>query len=351
VYYGSQDIPGKPLLIKKLLTVGLGVVISVGALYFLIRGDINTIQDELAGGRYEYIAPALVITFLSFITRGLRWRALLGYRTNTMHAFNIMNVGYMFNLLPLRIGELARCYLTTRLNPPIKFFTSFSSIVVERILDLLAVMVMLAVSLVFLDVPPEVRTSGAIIGVVTLTGAVLLVYFAHNHGAAHKLLDFFTSRLKFLARFNLRDWLDNLLDGLAPLTSPRARAEAIFWTAVSWLGSIVVGYLLMLVFFEEASLAAVMIMIVLLALAVAIPSVPGNLGTFEAAGVGGLWAAGVIASVDQPDNAPAVALSLLLHAISIGFYVGLGMVGLSLEQTSLGQVRAGMAQVNEEAVS
>ena len=55
-------------------------------------------------------------------------------------------------------------------------------------------------------------------------------------------------------------------------------------------------------------------MIVLLALAVAIPSVPGNLGTFEAAGVGGLWIAGVIASVDAPDNAPAVALSLLLHA-------------------------------------
>jgi hypothetical protein len=40
---------------------------------------------------------------------------------------------------------------------------------------------------------------------------------------------------------------------------------------------------------------------------------------------------------------------LLLHAISIGFYVVLGMIGLWLEQTSLGQVRAGVAHVNEEA--
>ena len=333
---------------KRLLSLALGLLISVGALYFLIRGDIDTIQDELRGGRYEYIAPALLLTLISFGTRGLRWRALLGYRTNAVHAFNIMNVGYMLNLLPLRVGELARCYLTTRLDPPVKFFTSFSSIVVERILDLLAVLVMLAAALVFLDVPPEVRTSGAALGVVTIVGAVVLVYFAHNRNAAHKVLNFFTSRLKFLERLNLVDWLDHLLDGLQPLTDTRARTEALIWTVVSWALSLSVAYLLMLVIFDEASLAAATLMIVLLALAVAIPSVPGNLGTFEAAGVGALWIAGVIESVDAPDNAPAVALSLLLHALSIGFYVVLGMIGLWVEQVSIGQVRAGMAKVSEE---
>jgi uncharacterized protein (TIRG00374 family) len=334
---------------KRLLSLALGLLISVGALYFLVRGDIDTIQDELAGGRYIYIVPALLLTLISFVTRGLRWRALLGYRTNTLHAFNIMNVGYMLNLLPLRVGELARCYLTTRLDPPLKFFTSLSSIVVERILDLMAVMVMLGIALFFLDVPSEVRTSGAVIGVLTIVGAVVLLYFAHNRGAAHRLLDFILRHVKFLARFNLTDWLDNLLDGLQPLTSPRARAEAIFWTAISWLLSLAVTFLLIRVILDDTSLAAATLMIVLLALAVAIPSVPGNLGTFEAAGVGALWIAGVIASVDAPDNAPAVAISLLLHAISIGFYVVLGMIGLWLEQTSLGQVRAGVAHVNEEA--
>ena len=241
-------------MVKRLLSLGLGLVISAGALYFLIRGDINTIQDELTGGRYEYIAPGILLTLISFGTRGLRWRALLGYRTTTAHAFNIMNVGYMLNLLPLRVGELARCYLATRLDPPVKFFTSFSSIVVERILDLLAVLVMLAVALVFLDVPSEVRTSGAALGIVTVVGAVVLVYFAHNRSAAHKLLNFIMRYFKFLERLNLRDWLDHLLDGLQPLTDPRARTEAIFWTVISWILSLAVAYLLMLVSLKTRAL-------------------------------------------------------------------------------------------------
>jgi uncharacterized membrane protein YbhN (UPF0104 family) len=83
-------------------------------------------------------------------------------------------------------------------------------------------------------------------------------------------------------------------------------------------------------------------------LAVAIPSVPGNLGTFEAAGVAGLYFAGVITSMDAPENARAVAFSLLLHIYNLGFYIILGMIGLWAEQTSLGQVRRGMAQVNTE---
>jgi hypothetical protein len=334
---------------KRTLTLILGLAISLGALYFLLRGDVETLRSEIEGGNYIYTLPATVIYFISFVTRGYRWHSLLAHRTSPRHAFHIMNAGYMLNVLPLRVGELARSWMTTRLNPPIAFFTALSSIVVERILDLLSVLVMLGIALLVLPVPQEVRASGAVLAIVTVTMAAVLFYFANHRPQAHRLLDVFLRLVPFLKRFNFKGWLDHLLDGLQPMTSPKLAAEAVFWSTLSWLGSIISGYLLMLVFFEEGNLGAILLMLTMLALAVAIPSVPGNLGTFEAAGVAGLHFAGVIASMDAPENARAVAFSLLLHIYNLGFYIILGMIGLWAEQTSLGQVRQGMAQVHEEA--
>jgi glycosyltransferase 2 family protein len=336
---------------KKYLTLVVGLLVSFGALYFLLRGDLETLRGEIEGGRYIYTLPATVLYLLSFMTRGYRWRSLLGHRTNAWHSFNIMNAGYLMNLLPLRVGELARAWMTTRLDPPIAFFTALSSIVVERILDLLSVLVMLGIALLLLPVPQEVKVSGAILAVITFTMAIVLFYFAFHREQAHRFLDFFLHRIRFLARFNFKAWLDHLLDGLQPMTHRQLAAEAIGWSIASWLLSIVSGYILMLVFFEEGSIGGILLMLTMLALAVAIPSVPGNLGTFEAAGVAGLFFAGVISSMDAPANAQAVAFSLLLHIYNLGFYFVLGMFGFWVEQTSLGQVRQGMATAKEPATT
>jgi len=331
---------------KKFLTLVLGMLISGGALYYLLRGDVETLKTEISGGRYGYMIPAALFYVLALVARGYRWRVLLGYRTSVWHAFHIMNVGYMFNSLPLRVGELARAWMTTRLSPPIAFFTALSSIFVERVLDLLMVMAFLGVSLLFLPVPRQVSISGATIGVITLIMAVLMVYFAHNRTLPHTILGGVQRLLPFLGRFQLNTWLDHLLDGLKPLTSLRASIEALAWSVLGWLLSLITGYYVMLVFFPEGNIPGIMLTIVMLALAVAIPSVPGNLGTFEAAGVAGLYFAGIIAATEAPANAPAVAFSVLLHLMTLGGYVILGMIGLWAEQTSLGQVRSGMAQVN-----
>jgi len=329
---------------KRAFTLLLGLIISGGALYYLLRGDIEGIQNTISGGRYEYLIPGTVVYFAALVTRGYRWRILLGDRTNTWHAFNIMNVGYLLNNLPLRIGELARAWLTTRLDPPIKFLTAFSSIVVERVLDVLAVVLLLAFSLTLLDVPNEVQASGAIIGIVAIIAITLMIYFAHHRHLPHQMLRWFNAKLPFLQRFNLVDFLDHALDGVEPLTSSKVRTQAILLTAISWALSALSSYIFMLVFFDTVLLTGVFLSIVMLALAIAIPSVPGNLGTFEAAGVAGIYLAGMIASTEAPENAPAVAYSLMLHAYSLGGYVILGILGLWAEQTDLSQVMASVQQ-------
>lgn len=311
-------------------------------MYYLLRGDIETLQNTVTDGRYEYVPPMIILYFLGFVTRAYRWRALLNYRTTLHHSFNIMSAGYLLSLLPLRVGELARAWMTTRLDPPIQFFTAFSSIVVERVLDVMAVLVMLGIALVLLPVPSEVAVTGGTLGLAILLVGAVMLYFAHSRSVAHQVLAWVLNRLPFLRRFDLKNWLDHALDGLEPLTSRPTLAAVVGWTVASWVVSVVAGYVLLLVFFETPNFGAILLTLVLLALAVAIPSVPGNLGTFEAAGVAGLYFAGLVASTEAPENAPAIAYSVLLHIINVGAYVAIGLYGLTAEQTSLEQVRAGL---------
>lgn len=337
----------KQMTMKRILMILVGAIISVGALYYLLRGDIHTLQTEIEGGRYEYMIPALVLYVVSFITRAYRWQVLLDKRISLWHSFHIMMIGYLFSLLPLRVGEFARAYLTTRLDPPVKFFTSISSIVVERVTDLIAVMVILGISLVMLPVPSEVSAAGATIGVITLVLVVVMLYFANRRDTAHRILEKVLHLLPFLKRFDLIGWLDHALDGLAPLTSTRTIAEVSFWTAASWGMSVITNFILMYIFFPEPDLGGLMLMLVMLALAVAVPSVPGNMGTFEAAAVAGLFFAGVIASTEAPENAPAIAFAVLLHLLNLAFYFVGGMIGLYAEQVSVSQVRQGVGQMNQ----
>lgn len=329
---------------KKGLTLLVGILVSGGLLYYLIGQDLETLKNELADARYEYLGLMLPLFFLSMVTRGYRWRALLSYRTSVWHAFHIMNIGYLLSGIVSRIGEFARAWMMTRLTPPVKFFTALSSILAERILDVLSVLLLLGISLLVLDVPPEVSSAGGLLGILTLIAAAVMIYFAMHRETAHWILNLMLSWLPFLRRLNLAEWLDNILDGLSPLLNFRHAADVFFWNVLSWIFSIAANYVLMLVFFDEGSLIGVMLSMVMLAMAIAIPSVPGTLGPFEAAVVAGLWSANVIPSTEAPENAPAVAYGLTLHAITFASYVVMGAIGLWAEQLSLGQVRRAARQ-------
>src|SRR5258706_5310215 len=116
----------------------VGFTVSILALYFALRGvDFEKLQLVIAEGHYIWLIPVGVCSLLSSGVRAYRWKTLLNTRIQFKHSFNILNASYFFNsLLPMRLGEVARAFMTTRLDPPIPMMTSISTIVVERIMDL-----------------------------------------------------------------------------------------------------------------------------------------------------------------------------------------------------------------------
>ena len=321
---------------KRWLSIFIGLVISVVALAFLFRRDLGDVRDELAHARYWTVLPCIALSVAGLWLRGLRWRALLDDRISVRHSFHILNVSYFVNgVLPLRVGELARAVLAARIDPPVNVLTSLSTIVVERLLDTLAVFVLIGLTLVLLPVGLEIGLAGALLGVGTVIGVVVLAAFAARPDWAHGLLDFFERLLKPLRRLPLHNWLDHFLAGLRPFAVPRLAWRAVWWTAAGWTMSVAAGFVLLYAMFDEPTWTASMAMVALASFAIAVPAVPGNLGPFEAAIVFGLAGAELADSTSDPR---AVAFALLLHAVNLVTYIIMGLIGLWAEDVSLGEI-------------
>jgi glycosyltransferase 2 family protein len=336
---------------KRWQSILIGVVVSVATLAFALRGvRIDQLGDEFVRGRYVYILPALVFVGLGLALRAVRWRALLNRRITMPHSFNILNVSYLFNtLLPLRLGEVARAFLATRLEPPIAMFTSLSSVVVERLTDVLAVVICIILAILIAPVTPEIEGAARISGIIAVAGMLILAVFAARRSFAHRLLDVALRLFPFLERLHTRDLADHVLDGIAPLGSVRGSAAIFSWTAIAWVTSVIQTFVLMYVFYDQPKWNAALLMTAIASLAIALPAVPGSIGPFEAGMVAGLQIAGMADPGNPQSQARAAACAVLIHIVTVASYAFLGVLGLSQERISLGEVVRSARQMASRA--
>ncbi len=325
----------------------LGLIVSLGAIYFIAsQVDITQLKDAVVGARYIFVLPTVAFLLLGLITRAFRWQILLSGDLPLWRTFSIMNVAYLVNgVLPLRMGEVARIYLSTRATPPVPPMKTASTIVVERLLDLLAVVLMVVLALSGGSVPDFIRASAVISGIAAMIGFLTLIVLAGRREMTRTLLITmmrFVGREKTPLAARLEQWLDHFLDGLQPLTRPKALISALGWTTVSWGFSAVAGYILMFTFYEHANWAATLLYIAAAGFAVAVPAVPGNLGPYEGSIILAIGAMGYA----QPAGT-AAAFAVLVHGVNLIVHAATGVVGFIQEGISLGQLSQGVKEMRQ----
>ncbi len=154
----------------------LGIVASLLAIYFIYSqmNDVGQMWSALRAADYTWVLVSMGIIVVGLFARGARWRALLGGQLPFIRAFNITNVSYLVNgVLPLRIGELARAYLAAQVRPPVPVMKSISTIIVERLIDVLAIMIILVLALSAVVLPDELRSAALLFAPIAVTGWVL----------------------------------------------------------------------------------------------------------------------------------------------------------------------------------
>lgn len=302
----------------------IGIVISVVALGLALQGvDLGATAQVLRGASPAWIGLMLAFTCLDLALRGIRWQRLLAPIRLVPYPrmLGYMLIGYLANnVLPARLGELVRShYIGDREG--ISRTTALGTVVVERVIDTTAVVLIAAVAILVLHVRGEVANL-VLLGL-ALSG--LLVVGLVVGLVAHRLP--FADRLvERVERWpQVMSVASRLRGGLAVAAEPRTVAAAVALTVLAWSMTVLsvasaghaVG--LELTIGEAAFIGAGV------ALATAIPSAPGYVGTFELAAV-------FLAQTFGIPRGPAFALALLAHAgvlvvTSIGGAIALVRLG------------------------
>lgn len=322
--------------------LALGTLVSGVVIVLIARQlDLELLWESLRTANYAWVIPAAVLAALGLYTRAIRWQVLLGGGLRMSRTFHVMNIAYMLNaVLPMRLGEVARAWLASRGEDGVPFFHTASTIVVERLLDLLAVAVFLAIGLVVGPVPDVLRTTGLITTVLALGGFLFLVLLAAKRSWATALFEAVAGRLPVLKdsplRPRLRMMFDHLLDGLQPIARIGSLSSVLVWTLISWGVSFLTGVVLMLVIYPQADAVATLLFIASASFAVALPAVPGNVGPYEGSILLALGALGYTAT---PEGlAAGTAFAIIVHATNLGVNSALGIIGMLAEGVSLSQI-------------
>ncbi|MDE2857215.1 MAG: lysylphosphatidylglycerol synthase transmembrane domain-containing protein [Chloroflexota bacterium] len=306
------------------------------------RVDLEALLSTLLSADYRFLVASLFFFMSGLFTRALRWQGLLRGQLPLQRAFNIMNIAYLVNgVIPLRIGEVARLFLTTRANKQIPFMQTGSSILVERLLDVLGVALLAMIATAAAPVSAELRQLAMLGAIFSLSGFAALLILARWRGFTDKVIRGISNALPLLEGLKPEQLAREFLDGLQPLLEAAPLARALIWTAISWLLSVITNYVLMLAFFDQGDWVAIMFSIASASFAIAIPLVPGNLGAYEFS----IVVAFTLLGHRELDKITAFALAV--HAQNILVYIATGGLGLIFEGISLTQLRTHAGQLHQ----
>src|SRR5690606_30393219 len=238
--------------------------------------------------------------------------------------------------------------LATRVTRPVPVLKSASSIIVERMLDLLAVLVLLGFALASGPALPQEYRSAALVTIpLLLVGFGVLVVLASQRRRVEVTLGALAERVPALQKLNAVARSGHFLDGLLPLTQPGLLLRALLWTGASWGLSLAAGYILMFAFYDQADWATTALYIAAAAFVIAVPAVPGNIGTYG----WGIRAARAARGLGEPTDPVNVSFAVIVHARNLAVYAVIGTLGFVQEGISLGQLTAGAEKPDYETAS
>lgn len=353
--------------------VVLGFLISVILIYLIIwepkpfavlQGDVTWIEGFFGQARLDFsqilfqMSQAsgwwLIITFLitplHVLVRSHRWILLLkSIKTVKLSdSYSLQMIGYFTStVLPLRIGEVIRGLLLGK-KYQMPRSTALTTVLVERLVDVISLLAVFAiVGVMYKSDGVTVLREGALILAVFsfgVLGLVLYLVLARNplSGLVGKIISWMPKRIQkrtiqitenAITGFGMLKSADNYL-----LITVETILLWVLYTAQEFSVIIAFGFHRDYEMIAAAPLTAALVILVINAVALSIPSAPSGIGTFHAASI---FALGLFGIAEEP----AIGFALVLHALTVVFYTGAGFGFMWREGLRLNTLK--QIQINE----
>lgn len=308
-----------------------GLILSIGAIFLLaLRLDWHELIRSFSQIQVIPFFAATGLFILSLFTRSIAWRFFLKNEVSLRDAFLVENEGYLLNnLLPLRLGELGRAVIMGRISGRGAVHV-LSTIVIERITDITLAAIFISLTFSRAVGKGALPLISWIVFGAVLIGMIGLVLVAFNHHKVQGFLDAHHFKSEFI-EMKMKRGIKSFLAGLAVIKEGKYLIGGFTIMAFSWAIALMEYFVLMRIFLPEAPFWWTVLGLGSLALGVAIPSAPANIGVFEVALVGALALVGV-------SNHTATAYALVIHVTHFAVTCALGLIGLRIHGSSLSAI-------------
>jgi len=300
------ELKNKLLNIKNILKLLLTLVISLSFILYALKDfNYNVFIHSMNNVKYIYIYVSVITLILTIQLRAIRWQFLIPEDIKVNNLYKAQLIGYMCNnLLPLRFGEFFKSYyLEKKLN--ISKYKIFGTVILERFLDLIGMILLVLIlikSSIFNVLSSYYLNFILIIFIISLFAIILSIYIKNP--------------LKIKSSNKFIMIIPDIVNGFSVLAYNNLLYVFIM-TILIWINYIVVVYLVQYAFSFNLDIYQSILLLLLPTLALSIPSLPGNIGTFEGA---------VVYTLSLYGIQDTIGFGFILHSISFIPYTLLGLI-------------------------
>ena len=344
---------------KLFFSLTAGIILSAAGFYLALRNvplaDLAAYMSQI---QYLWLLPAVALGLFTFVLRALRWQIILSASVDLSFSgvFHPMMIGFFINtILPGRIGEVARpVIIQKRDNVP--FTLGLSTIAAERVLDLISLITLFGIVISFVKIDPQFQISfhGYLLDASTLkhvassmAAACLILVVLIITVSIPAVLSFLKKSISFLPSMlffaqkgtmekahdkialPLIRILDNISAGLSLVRYPKKITACLIYSFLVWGVQACALYIMAKGCPGiDLSLMELTAVFVILCFFIALPSVPGFWGLWEAGGVFGLALFGI-----KAENAAGFALAshaIMMFPVMIAGMISAFMLGINI---------------------
>lgn len=248
----------------KNVSRSLGVVIGIAAIYLSLKNvQGEDVKRALSSMNAYWIVPIVMLNFGIVALKALRWQIMIRpvKKINFSMMYKALTIGFMANnILPARLGEAVRIHVLGR-DASVSRLTTTATLVADRVIESISFLIMAALLMMLTSVPRWLHFG--------LLSALILTGIFYAAAAVYSKKDI---KEGLLSRFQ---------DGLRPLLHLRTASLALVISTLSWLAQGLLLYMTQLAYGVDLPIWGILLVLISINLAIALPSAPGNIGTFE----------------------------------------------------------------------
>lgn len=267
----------------------LGGGITLLCLFVFFRQvNFSDVLDALTNFQWGYLVLGVTSLAIGYALRIIRWSMMLR-ATGACTTFGNCSAPFLGsialnNVLPLRLGDVVRALVFPK-SMGITKTTATSSLIVERLIDLMTLLASLAIGLFAIQaiaIPEELKTSA--VSLAAIGGVVLAMGFLFSGSLARlfaKLAETAKDTNSGLSR--LYKMVAGLLHGFDTMSRPRLLFAMLAVSMLVWVGEAGLFYFVLLGTGVDGSPLVALLVMAVATLSTLVPSSPGYVGPFHLA--------------------------------------------------------------------